>query len=162
MRPDGLVRIALKRAYTDGTVAVDMDPLSLLCRLAASVPPPRFHTVKYAGVLAPASAWRSRIARPPTPTAASEDVAAEARKPKRAGYRPWAELLARTFAVDVLECPKCKGRMKLIALVKKPESIRRFLSHLGEPTDVPSRAPNRGPPFWASTVLRQRALGQVA
>ena len=40
-RDDGLVRIALKRAYADGTVAVDMDPLSLLCRLAASVPPPR-------------------------------------------------------------------------------------------------------------------------
>jgi hypothetical protein len=31
---DGLVRIALKRAYSDGTVAVEMDPLSLLCRLA--------------------------------------------------------------------------------------------------------------------------------
>jgi hypothetical protein len=41
--PDGLVRITLKRAYADGTVAVDMDPLSLLCRLATSVPPPRFH-----------------------------------------------------------------------------------------------------------------------
>src|SRR5262249_17831834 len=31
LRPDGLVRIALKRAYADGTVAVDMDPLSLRC-----------------------------------------------------------------------------------------------------------------------------------
>ena len=31
---DGLVRITLKKAYTDGTIAVDMDPLSLLCRLA--------------------------------------------------------------------------------------------------------------------------------
>jgi hypothetical protein len=27
-----------------------MDPLSLLCRLATSVPPPRFHTIHYAGV----------------------------------------------------------------------------------------------------------------
>ena len=44
LRPDGLVRITLKRAYADGSVAVDMDPLSLLCRLAASVPPPRFHS----------------------------------------------------------------------------------------------------------------------
>lgn len=60
-RPEGLVSIALKRAFADGTLAVEMDPLSLLCRLATSVPPPRFHTVKYAGVLAPASTWRARI-----------------------------------------------------------------------------------------------------
>ena len=46
LRPDGLVRITLKKPYTDGTVAVDMDPLSLLCRLVTSVPPPRFHTVR--------------------------------------------------------------------------------------------------------------------
>ena len=37
--PDGLVRITLKKAYADGTVAVDMDPLSLLCRLASAKPP---------------------------------------------------------------------------------------------------------------------------
>ena len=30
-RPDGLVRITLKKAYRDGTVAVDMDPLSTSC-----------------------------------------------------------------------------------------------------------------------------------
>jgi hypothetical protein len=45
-RPDGLVRIILKKPYADGTVAVDLDPLSLLTRLAASVPPPRHHTVR--------------------------------------------------------------------------------------------------------------------
>ena len=40
------MRITLKRAYADGAVAVELDPLSQLCRLATSVPPPRFHTVK--------------------------------------------------------------------------------------------------------------------
>jgi hypothetical protein len=45
-RPDGLVRITLKKAYTEGTIAVDMEPLSLLCRLATRVPPPRLHTLR--------------------------------------------------------------------------------------------------------------------
>jgi hypothetical protein len=35
--PDGLVRITLKRPFSDGTFAIDLDPLSLLCRLAATV-----------------------------------------------------------------------------------------------------------------------------
>jgi hypothetical protein len=102
-RPDGLVRIALKHAYADGTVAVDMvrrppattwsgrrrtRTLSLLCRLATSVPPPRFHTVKYAGVLAPASPWRARIA--PTPPALEPGKAEpdDERKPGASTYRP--------------------------------------------------------------------------
>ena len=89
-RPDGLVRIVLKKAYADGTLAVEMDPLSLLCRLATSVPPPRLHTIKYAGVLAPASAWRRRLA-PKEPS----ETPADGRRPRRLertpAYRPWAE-----------------------------------------------------------------------
>jgi hypothetical protein len=46
------------------TLAVDIDPLSLLCRIATSVPPPRFHTV-----MPPASAWRARIRSHPEPSA---------------------------------------------------------------------------------------------
>ncbi len=171
LRPDGLVRLTLKRAFADGTVAVDMDPLSLLCRLAAAVPPPRFHTVKYAGVLASASPWRARIG--PRPTQRTEEDKTPAagvdapdedapKRRRRGGYRPWAELLRRALGVDALECPTCKGRMKLIAMLTEPKSIARFLARLGEPLDVPARAPSRGPPYWKSTVLRQRALGQVA
>jgi Putative transposase len=156
----GLVRIALKRAYADGTFAVDMDPLSLLFRLATSVPPPRFHTVKYAGVLAPASRWRSRIAPAKSPAPPEAMVDHEAQTPKRTGrYRPWAELLKRTFGLDVLECPTCHGRMKLLAMVTEPESVRRYLLRIGEPTDVPARSPSRGPPFWKSLVLRLKMLG---
>ena len=57
----------------------------------------------------------------------------------------------------LINSPKCKGRMKLIALVKKPESIARFLAGIGEPTCVPERSPPRGPPYWRSTVLRRKA-----
>jgi Putative transposase len=66
--PDGLVRITLKKPFSDGTVAVDLDPLSLLSRLATSVPLPRLHTVRYAGVLAPASKLRPRLVPKPPET----------------------------------------------------------------------------------------------
>ena len=155
-RPDGLVRITLKKAYADGTVAVDMDPLSLLCRLATSVPLPRFHTIHYAGVLAAASPWRSRLTPPLPPTA--EDVEPEKRL-RKSGYRRWAELLERTFLLDVLSCPSCQGRMRLIAVVKNPAGIVRYLAAAGEPTDVPGRSPPRAPPYWKSQVLRRQALG---
>ncbi|WP_437720441.1 hypothetical protein [Sorangium sp. So ce861] len=32
--------------------------------------------------------------------------------------------------------------MKLVALVTEPRNIARFLSALGEPTDVPARSPS--------------------
>ena len=76
-------------------------PAVARCRPATSVPPSRFHTVEYAGVL----------------------------------------------AVDVLACPTCQGRMKLLALVKGPPSIARCLATVGEATEVPQRSPGRGPPY---------------
>jgi len=133
------VRITLKRPFADGTVAVDMDPLSLLSRLATAVPPPRLHTVRYAGVLAPASKLRARIV--PKPTVAPAPVAGESPEPKKVAgsrYRPWAELLKRCFSIDVLTCTGCGGRMRLVALVTEPASIGRFLRGLGETHDAPS------------------------
>ena len=49
--------------------------------------------------------------------------------------------------------------MRLLAVVKNPVSIARYLAAAGELTDVPSRAPGRGPPYWKSRVLRRQALG---
>ena len=66
---------------------------------------------------------------------------------------------ACSFAIDVLVCPNCQGRMKLIAVVKNPISIARYLEAAGEPTEVPRRSPGRGPPYWKSRVLRRQVLG---
>ncbi len=158
----GLVRIALKKAWSDGTVAVEMDPLSLLCRLAASVPPPRLHTVRYAGVLGSASRLRSRVVPTPpvrSPVRPAVDVD-EAWKPK-SRYRPWAELMMRTLKLDVLECPRCRGRMKLLSLVTDLAEAGRFAKGVGDATDLPPRTPARGPPYWQSRALR-RLAGEAA
>ena len=162
--PEGLVRITLKRPFSDGTFAIDLDPLSLLCRLAAMVPPPRFHTTRYAGVLASASRWRPLIVPKPPPTLSAAGVAEPSCAPPppcdTAGsrYRPWAELLKRTFGVDVETCPRCGGRMRLLALITDPPEVARFLRHHGELTEPPPRAPARAPPFWQSKILRRRHL----
>jgi hypothetical protein len=177
--PDGLVRIVLKKAFSDGTFAIDLDPLSLLCRLCTSVPAPRLHTVRYAGVLGSHSKYRSLIAPPSEadakvlandaaeghagqPLAGVDGVelagAADASVPvPHARYRPWAQLLRATFSIDVEICPACKGRMRMVALVTAPHSVARLLTHLGEPTEPPVRAPARGPPYFASKAVRRRA-----
>src|SRR5262249_9226421 len=114
--PDDVVRIQLKRPFRDGTYAVDLDPLSLLARLAAAVPPPRQHTIRYAGVLAPAARLRP-VVIPPAPSPRPE---APRSRPltHRSTYRPWMELLRRTFAIDLEICTFCGGRTKVIALVQ--------------------------------------------
>lgn len=49
--------------------------------------------------------------------------------------------------------------MRLLAVVKNPAGIARYLAAAGELTEVPDRAPGRGPPYWKSRVLRRQALG---
>ncbi len=110
------MRIALKKRFSDGTFAVDLDPLSLLTRLCAAVPPPRFHTVRYAGVLASASKLRSRILPEPPEEQAAHAAAPTANdeqqeRPRCCRYRPWAELMMRTFGCEVgrSSCERARG-----------------------------------------------------
>ena len=144
--PDELVRLELKRPFSDGTVAIDLDPLSLLWRLCAAVPPPRRHTVVYSGVLSSHAKWRSRVvpappapvpAAAPAPTAAAPEPThdttapqhdATSKRPGRSRRRSRAELLARSFRHDATRCP-CGGTLRLYALVQDPASIRRILRH---------------------------------
>jgi hypothetical protein len=51
----GLVRLALKTPYRDGTTHVIFEPADFIARLVALVPKPRAHLTRYHGVFAPAS-----------------------------------------------------------------------------------------------------------
>jgi len=138
---------ALRRHWKDGTRAVVFDPLDFIARLAALVPRPRTHLLTYHGVLAPAAEWRDWIvpAQPrSTRGAASQSLAARAMRAKPRAT--WAELLKRVFEIDVLTCPWCGGKRKLIALITDGTVVRRILEHLGLPTAAPTLAPARAPP----------------
>lgn len=43
----------------------------------------------------------------------------------------WARLIRRVYESDPLECPKCKGLMRVIALIDDPVVVRTILAHLG-------------------------------
>jgi len=55
---------------------------------------------------------------------------------------PWADLLRRTFAVDVLRCDRCGGPRRVLAPTRT--SSGRF--SLALPADAPRPAPARSPP----------------
>ncbi len=59
--------------------------------------------------------------------------------------------MARTIGFDVLACPRCGGRVRLVALIEEAAVIGRILRHLGLPTEVPSPHPARAPPLAVGT-----------
>lgn len=49
-----------------------------------------------------------------------------------------AALLERTFAIDVLACPECGRRLRLIATITDSRVIDKILTHLGLPSESPA------------------------
>jgi hypothetical protein len=140
--PNGNARLELKRPWSDGTTSVELAPLAFIARLAALVPPPRRHTVRYFGVLASHSGLRSQVVPAPAtpPGAPAQDKPAT-----RSRYIPWAELLRRTFAIDIV-CSKCQSPLRLIALIKTEPIASKFLTAMHLPTEIPKLHPARPPP----------------
>jgi hypothetical protein len=62
---DGRVQLTLKSMWRDGTRAFIFEPFDLIARLLAAVPPPKFHMLRYHGVLAPHSKLRSAVTPQP-------------------------------------------------------------------------------------------------
>jgi hypothetical protein len=175
------------------------EPVELLERLAALVPPPRFNLVRYHGVLGPAAKHRAAVvsradgrpstsdrshsgcigsdaertpSSPPTsaadPTRAIERPQSEASpldgtatersaSPDAAGLRryEWAELMRRVFSVDVFECPRCAGRMRILSAIHPPTATRAILECL----DMPTRPPPVAPPPKAESFVEEFDFG---
>jgi hypothetical protein len=61
-------------------------------------------------------------------------------EPRQNHWTPWADLLKRVFLVDALACPRCGGRMRILAAVLAPEAVQAILAHSRLPTGPPPRA----------------------
>jgi hypothetical protein len=125
--------------WSDGTTGIRLAPLELLEKLAALVPLPYVHLVRYGGCLAPHSHLRGAIL--PTLRQQGRD------EPEACHASPrwsWVRLLQRVFALDMARCLWCQqGMLRLIAVITQGEAIRKILRHLKLAADPPSIAPAR-------------------
>ena len=126
--------------WSDGTRGIRLAPLELLEKLAALVPVPRVHLVRYAGCLAPHSPLRGAI-RPPLRQQGLDGAETHPATP----YWPWARLLGRVFGLEMRTCPLCRrGSLHLIAVITQEAVSTRILRHLQLASLPPPLAPARG------------------
>jgi hypothetical protein len=123
--------------WSDGTTGIRLSPLELLEKLAALVPLPRVHLVRYGGCLAPHCHLRGAII--PTPRQQGVD-GKETRT--ETPYWHWARLLGRVFDLDMATCPLChRGALRIIAAITHESVITRILRHLQLASVPPPVAP---------------------
>ncbi len=122
--PAGQVVLQLKTPYRDGTTHVDMAPMEFLQRLAALVPRPRLHLIRFHGVLAPNAALRAQIV-PGTSDQGSGPPEGKDETPSAStrARLSWAQLLTRVFAIDMAVCFQCGGQVTHIATIEEPAVI---------------------------------------
>ena len=147
----------LNRPWSDGTTGIKLSPLELVEKLAAIVPLPRVHLVRYAGCLAPPSTLREAII--PTPRQQGVD-GAEATTGTPSWN--WARLLGRVFALrsghvsSATVCararsrarpgdlPWCRrGALRIMAASTQESVITRILRHRKLASVPPPIAPAR-------------------
>ena len=156
---DGRVAYRLRRPWPNplGTSWLLLEPLDFLKRLAALIPAPYTHMIRYHGILANRSQWRELLPEPPPHPSAEDPVdapaaAAEATGPnttdgqaaststpprRRRAHLKWAQLLRRVFHLDALKCPQCKAAMLVLAFISDPPVVSKILRHLKLPTTPP-------------------------
>jgi hypothetical protein len=156
----GHVRYTLKTPYRDGTTHIVLEPLDLMARLAALVPPPRMHLTRFHGVLAPHSKLRAAVTPAHRGTGAPKQVkmAGEQEQPATPRHvaMNWARRLKRVFGIEIESCSRCGGKLAIIASIEEPQVIAKILAHLQQtaPEQYQNELPlgARAPPQQSSLI----------
>jgi hypothetical protein len=98
--------------------------------------PEQLALFEHGAVLLPLVQQRQEPDAPPHPVGYHE-----ARRPSR---HAWAFLMQHVFAKDVLACPQCHGRLRIVEVAKTKESIARVLAD----ARIGPRAPPRPQVAW--------------
>jgi hypothetical protein len=125
--------------------------LDFIARLTLHIPPKGKHLVRRYGIYSSRGrgTWKRR---PSLASSAAEGwygrdtvtgitqgkAGEEVTVPERDRRKAWARLLAKVYEIDVFRCPKCGGRMSVIAVIRDPAEIHKIITCLD--------GQGRGPP----------------
>ncbi len=73
--------------------------------------------------------------------------------PQSARHWPRADLMRRAFDIDVLACPRCGNRMRLLATIEDPQIVEQILTHLGLLSEPVRADPAHSPPAYSAPTL---------
>jgi len=104
------------------------EPLDFLARLAALVPRPRSHLIRFHGVLAPNARHRRLVVPvpPPTPPGTQDELSAA----RQRAPMTWMQRLRRVFDIDISQCPRCGAALRVLAVITEPRVIAAILEHI--------------------------------
>jgi hypothetical protein len=102
----------LKTPYREGTTHIVLELLDFIARLAA---------------------LRAAITPGGRGSGSSKHAVATAEPPSPKDIRlNWARRLKRVFGIEIEQCVRCGGDLKVIASIEEPELIERILAHRRE------------------------------
>jgi hypothetical protein len=152
------IKLKLRSPWSDGTTHLILEPHELIEKLTALVPRPRTNLIVYHGCLAPRAKHRNKtvaFGRPSQPIELDLPLcqselfdAEEDNKHGTARYSSWSVLMSRVFGTDVLECPRCSGRLRFIQAVTEVLVrlvVTALLASIGLCSQPPSRSGRRRP-----------------
>ena len=110
----------------DGATYKTFDALDWLAQLTCHIPNRGEQMVRYYG-------YYSNKCRGQRKKAGTGEIEPSVTEPTAsfASRKSWAHLIQKIYEVDPLTCPKCQGRMRVIAFIEDDNVIRKILVHLG-------------------------------
>jgi SOS response regulatory protein OraA/RecX len=128
--------------------------LDFIAELTQHIPPKGKHLIRYYGLYSSRTMGKNnalgKLEKFKVKDAAAkiaEKVKPEAAKAeKKKCNKTWARLIQKVYEVDPLECPKCGGSMKIVAVITEPLAVQSILRHLGKNHLPPFNLPKANSP----------------
>jgi len=109
----------------NGAELETMDYLEFIARVTSHIPDKGQVMVRYYGLYA--NAHRGKVRKAGRVSVASGIIEEE---PRPVPSKGWAEMIRKVYEVDPLICPRCGGRMKVVAFLTEYAVVDRIIRHL--------------------------------